>query len=172
MILNESSVKNSELISTFKLLLNEQRFGSQVELVQALSIHGFKITQTRVSRLLIKLGAIKIRNHKNNFIYKLPSEQNVPRVKQAIDSVVLAIKHNNAQIIIKTIVGGGRLITKIIETMDETTGVLACIGSDNTILVIPADVAKVEQVYGNVLKYLNIGCSLTPIEEDKYWTNV
>jgi len=156
MILNASSTANAQLISTFKHLLNEQRFGSQIELVAALSTRGFTITQTRVSRLLIKLGAIKIRNNKNDFIYKLPNEQNVPRVKQAIDSVVLDIKHNNAQIIIKTIVGGGRLITKIIETMDETTGVLACIGSDNTILVIPADVANVELVYVNVLSYLNI----------------
>ncbi|MFT5755808.1 MAG: transcriptional regulator of arginine metabolism [Alteromonadaceae bacterium] len=159
MILNTSLAKKTELISTFILLLNEQRLGSQIELVEALSLHGFKITQTRVSRLLIKLGAIKIRDHNHNFIYKLPSEHNVPRIKQAIDTVVLAIKHNNAQIIIKTIVGGGRLITKIIESMDETTGVLACIGSDNTILVIPADVAKVEQVYGHVLRYLNISCS-------------
>jgi transcriptional regulator of arginine metabolism len=172
MMLNGSMTTNPELISICKHLLNEQRFGSQIEFVQALSLHGFNITQTRVSRLLNKLGAIKIRNHKNNFIYKLPSEQNVPRVKQAIDSVVLAIKHNNAQIIIKTIVGGGRLITKIIETMDETNGVLACIGSDNTILVIPEDVSKVELVYDNVLNYLNIGCSLAPTEDDKYWTNV
>jgi transcriptional regulator of arginine metabolism len=162
MMLNGGTTTNPELISIFKLILNEQRFGSQIELAQALSLYGFNITQTRVSRLLKKLGAIKVRNHKNNFIYKLPNEHNVPRVKQAIDSVVLAIRHNNAQIIIKTIVGGGRLITKIIETMDETTGVLACIGSDNTILVIPVDVAKVEQVYGNVLKYLNIRNSLSP----------
>ncbi len=151
-----NSVANPALITTFKSLLNEQRFGSQIELVAALSSHGFNITQTRVSRLLIKLGAIKIRNHRNNFIYKLPGEQNVPRVKQAIDSVVLDIKHNNAQIIIKTVVGGGRLITKIIETMDETSGVLACIGSDNTILVIPTDVREVEQIHCNIIKYLNI----------------
>ena len=156
MTINGNSATNSALIATFKRLLNEQRFGSQIELVAALSSHGFKITQTRVSRLLIKLGAIKIRNHNNIFIYKLPNEQNVPGVKQAIDSVVLGIKHNNAQIIIKTIIGGGRLITKIIETMDETSGVLACIGSDNTILVIPTDVTNVKQVYLNIIKYLNI----------------
>ena len=156
MTLNGNSATNPALITTFKLLLNERRFGSQLELVTALSSHGFNITQTRVSRLLIKLGAIKTRNHRNDFIYKLPGEQDIPGVKQTIDSVVLDIKHNNAQIIIKTIVGGGRLITKIIETMDETSGVLACIGSDNTILVIPTDIANVKQVYRNVIKYLNI----------------
>jgi len=156
MMLNGNLVENSPLITTFKLLLNEQRFGSQIEFVTALSLHGFTITQSRVSRLLIKMGAVKIRDNNNHFIYKLPDENNVPRITQAIDSVVLEIKHNNAQVIIKTIVGGGRLITKIIETMDEASGVLACIGSENTILVIPTDATEVKSVYNNVIKYLNI----------------
>ena len=43
--------------------------------------------------------------------------------------------------------------------MNESSGVSPCIGSDNTILVIPTRVTEVEKVYRNVIKYLNVSHS-------------
>jgi transcriptional regulator of arginine metabolism len=88
-------IAEPELLDTFKTLLQDQRFGSQLQLARALSLRGFEnVTQTRVSRLLHKVGAIKIRNHNNDAVYRLPEKQHIPCGQQAIDSVVLDIKHN------------------------------------------------------------------------------
>lgn len=146
-----------ELLDTFKALLQDQRFGSQLQLSRALSLRGFEnVTQTRVSRLLNKVGAIKIRNHNNDAVYRLPEKQYIPRGQQAIDSVVLDIKHNHVQIIIKTIIGAATLISKMIENMGEQAGVLGCMASDNTILIIPSDVGCIEQIMAGIIEHLDV----------------
>lgn len=154
---NKMKVAESELLDTFRALLQEQCFGSQSQLSRALSLRGFKnVTQTRISRLLNKVGAIKVRNYNNDIVYRLPEKHYIPRGQQAIDSVVLDVKHNNIQIIIKTIIGAATLIAKMIEDMGEEAGVLACMASDNTILVILSDVSKIEQTKADIIKYLGV----------------
>ncbi|KXJ50461.1 MAG: hypothetical protein AXW17_01705 [Colwellia sp. Phe_37] len=156
-LMNSMKVAEPELINTFKALLQDQRFGSQLQLARALSLRGFEnVTQTRVSRLLHKVGAVKIRNHNNDAVYRLPEKQHIPCGQQAIDSVVLDIKHNQVQIIIKTVIGAATLISKMIESMGEQSGVLACMASDSTILVIPTDVERIQQTMTAIIEHVNL----------------
>jgi transcriptional regulator of arginine metabolism len=150
-------VTEPELINTLKSLIRGQKFGSQMQLTKALSLEGFEnITQTRVSRLLHRIGAIKIRNHKNDSVYSLPEKQKIPTGKQAIDSVVLDVKHNHMHIIIKTVIGAAILISKIIENMGEQAGILGCMASDNTILIIPSNIENIQQIMVNIIEHLGI----------------
>lgn len=56
----------SAFVQTFKKLLKEQNYGSQGELAQALAQHGYpNIAQAKISRLLARLGAVKMRNASN-----------------------------------------------------------------------------------------------------------
>lgn len=151
------NVAEPELLDTFKSLLQNQHFSSQLQLARALSTRGFEnVTQTRVSRLLNKVGAVKTRNHKNNFVYRLPEKQAIPRAQQAIDSVVLNVKHNHVHIIIKTVIGAATLISKMIENMGEQAGILGCMASDNTILIIPTNVDQIEQIRLAIIEHLDI----------------
>lgn len=151
------NVAEPELLDTFKSLLQNQHFSSQLQLARALSTRGFEnVTQTRVSRLLNKVGAVKTRNHKNNFVYRLPEKQAIPRAQQAIDSVVLSVKHNHVHIIIKTVIGAATLISKMIENMGEQAGILGCMASDNTILIIPTNVDQIEQIRLAIIEHLDI----------------
>ncbi|GAA6205597.1 ArgR family transcriptional regulator [Thalassotalea sp. SU-HH00458] len=150
-------VTEPELICTLKSLIRRKVFGSQSQLVKALSLHGFEnVTQTRVSRLLHKIGAIKIRNHRNDVIYTLPEKQQVPTGQQAIDSVILDIKHNNMHIIIKTVIGAAILISKMIENLGEQAGILGCMSSDNTILIIPTEIDQIQQITNTIIEYLDV----------------
>ncbi len=93
----------SNLVHAFKRLLKGQCYGSQGQLAQALSAQGFEnMSQAKISRLLSKLGAVKTRNANNEMIYILPDELAVPKSKHSIESVVLSVKHNGMQIILKT----------------------------------------------------------------------
>lgn len=156
------NVSEADLLDTVKTMLNDQRFGSQLQLARALSLRGFEnISQTRISRLLNKVGAIKFRNNNNDAVYRLPAKQHIPRVQQPIESVILEIKHNNMQIIIKTVIGAATLISKIVEDMGESFGILACMASDNTILVIPCDVNDIEGITTNLARYLDMNCHVS-----------
>ena len=56
---------SDQLTKAFKELLNQERFASQSEIVEALKNQGFQsINQSKVSRMLSKFGAVRARNTK------------------------------------------------------------------------------------------------------------
>jgi transcriptional regulator of arginine metabolism len=147
----------SKLIQAFKQLLKEQCYGSQGELAQALAEQGFdNMSQAKISRLLSKLGAVKTRNAKNDMIYILPDELAVPKSKQSIESVVLSVKHNNMQIILKTGIGGAPLISRMLDSMGEAAGILGTLAGDDTIFIAPIDVARIDEITASVKQLLGV----------------
>ena len=144
-MLNSKQTKG-DLLVVFKSLLEEESLGSQRELSTEMSNRGFaNISQTKTSRLLTKLGAIKRRNKCNKLVYKLPGIYLVPNKKQKIHSIILNVQHNNVQIVVKTIAGGGNLISKMIESMPNNMGIIGCIASNDTIFVIPNNIKNINR---------------------------
>lgn len=151
----------SNLIQTFKRLLKEQCYGSQGQLAKALSAQGFEnMSQAKISRLLSKLGAVKTRNVNNEMIYILPDELAVPKSKHSIESVVLSVKHNGMQIILKTGIGGAPLISRMLDSMGETVGILGTLAGDDTIFIAPIDINHIEQTTQEIRNLLGVRTSL------------
>jgi transcriptional regulator of arginine metabolism len=74
--------KQSPIIFVLKNLLEQQIFTTQLQLAQAMSNYDFKeISQTRISRLLLKVGTIKVKNVHHKMIYKLPNATFAPTTK-------------------------------------------------------------------------------------------
>jgi transcriptional regulator of arginine metabolism len=139
--------KESLLVQAFKRLLKEQCYGSQGQLAEALASQGFEdMSQAKISRLLSKLGAVKTRNTNNEMIYILPDELAVPKSKQSIESVVLSVKHNQMQIILKTGIGAAPLISRMLDSMGESAGILGTLAGDDTIFIAPVDVDNIEEI--------------------------
>ncbi len=147
----------SNLIRAFKKLLKDQCYGSQGQLADALGEQGFvNMSQAKISRLLSKLGAVKTRNANNEMIYILPDELAVPKSKQSIESVVLSVKHNNMQIILKTGIGAAPLISRMLDSMGESAGILGTLAGDDTIFIAPVDVHKIEQISQSIRELLGV----------------
>lgn len=155
--MHTTTSNNPLLLQTFKSILQQQYISSQTELSQALSLKGYeKISQAKISRMLKKVGAVRTRNTKNEMVYHLPDETISPQTKQTVHSMVLDIKHNGMHIIIKTILGGANVISRIVDTMGESYGILGCIADDNTILVIPSNTQNIEETTYSLIKHLEI----------------
>ena len=68
------------LLQVFKDLLRQEKFGSQSEIVTELQKLGFhSINQSKVSRMLTKVGAVRTRNTRMEMVYCLPTDLTVPR---------------------------------------------------------------------------------------------
>lgn len=135
------------MVQALKRLLKDPCYGSQEQLAVALSAQGFdNLSQAKISRLLFKLGAVKIRNTNNEMIYILPDELAVPKSKQSIKSVVLSVKYNSMQIIMKTGVGGAPLISRILDSMGESGVILGTLVGDDTIFNTPVNVNRIEEI--------------------------
>ncbi|RHW76579.1 transcriptional regulator ArgR [Colwellia sp. RSH04] len=150
----------SNLVQAFKKLLKEQCYGSQGQLADALAEQGFvNMSQAKISRLLSKLGAVKTRNANNEMIYILPDELAVPKSKQSIESVVTSVKHNNMQIIVKTGIGGAPLISRMLDSMGESAGILGTLAGDDTIFIAPDNVHNIEQITLSIRQLLGVKVS-------------
>lgn len=146
-----------KLLTTFKALIKQGCFRSQEELAAALAAHGYdNISQSKVSRMLAKIGAVKSRNIHNEVIYSVPDALIVPKTKHAIESIVLGLKHNHYQIILKTGTGGAPLMARVLDTLEDSVGIMGTIAGDDTVLIIPEDVENIEVLAQQLIDLFDI----------------
>jgi len=127
-----------KLSEAFKALLKEEKFGSQSEIVTALQEQGFEnINQSKVSRMLSKFGAIRIRNTKMEMVYQLPNELSVPATSSPLKNLVVDIDHNDLLIVVKTSPGAAQLIARLLDSIGKSEGILGTIAGDDTIFITP-----------------------------------
>ncbi|MCF2859051.1 transcriptional regulator ArgR [Pseudoalteromonas sp. SMS1] len=137
--------KQEALVRAFKALLREENFGSQGEIVDALKEQGFdNISQSKVSRMLSKFGAVRTRNAKQEMVYCLPAEMGVPTAKSPLRQLVIDIMHNEMMIIIRTSPGAAQLIARLLDSLGSADGVLGTIAGDDTIFIAPAQISEID----------------------------
>lgn len=138
--------KQEALIETFKELLKQEQLSSQSEIVDALKSHGFdNISQSKVSRMLSKFGAVRTRNARQDMVYCLPAELGVPTAKSPLEQLVIDIEHNEMMIIIRTSPGAAQLIARLLDSLSKSDGVLGTIAGDDTIFIAPTSVKEIPQ---------------------------
>jgi len=144
-----------KLLSALKVIIKGQSIGKQIELAYELSNRGYKnISQTRISRMLKKLGATRVRDTHNNFIYVLPDESVLPKNKQTINTMVLSVDNNGMLVVVKTILGGAIVISRVLEMKGKSFGILGCIADDHTVLVVPTNHQQIEELTQAIHNYL------------------
>ncbi|MEX4237788.1 transcriptional regulator ArgR [Haemophilus influenzae] len=139
------------LTRAFKELLNQERFGSQNEIVDALKKQGFTgINQSKISRMLSKFGAVRTRNTKMEMVYCLPNELSVPNTSSPLKNLVLDVDHNAMLIIIKTTPGAAQLIARLLDSIGKSEGILGTIAGDDTIFVTPTNDKPIDELLQNI----------------------
>ncbi|WP_439258915.1 transcriptional regulator ArgR [Lonepinella sp. BR2930] len=143
--------KNDSLMTAFKDLLAQEKFSSQVEIVNALQELGFSsINQSKVSRMLSKFGAVRTRNTRMEMVYCLPNELSVPNTSSPLKNLVLDIDYNALLIVIKTSPGAAQLIARLLDSVGKTDGILGTIAGDDTIFVTPTLNTPIKQLITNI----------------------
>ncbi|WNC69312.1 transcriptional regulator ArgR [Thalassotalea nanhaiensis] len=141
-----SQQKQEALVNAFKELLKQEQFGSQGDIVDALKSEGFdNISQSKVSRMLSKFGAVRTRNARQEMVYCLPAELGVPTAKSPLKQLVLDIESNDVMIIVRTSPGAAQLIARLLDSLSKADGVLGTIAGDDTIFIAPTAVGDIEE---------------------------
>lgn len=140
-----ANLQQDQLTEQFKALLKEERYGSQTAIVEELKEQGFtNISQSKVSRMLSKYGAVRTRNAKQEMVYCLPSELSVPSARSPVRQLVLEVEHNDVMVIIRTSPGAAQLIARLLDSVGRKEGVLGTIAGDDTIFIAPVKVANID----------------------------
>ncbi len=142
------------LLKTFKTLLKEHSFASQADIVEALKQEGFdNISQSKVSRLLSRFGAVRTRNAKQEMVYCLPPELGVPTTQSTLKNLVESVTNNQAMIIVRTTPGAAQLIARMLDSLNQSHGVLGTIAGDDTVFIAPVDVDEIEQTCDQINQF-------------------
>jgi len=156
-------IKTGNSISfALKELLLEGSVGTQDEICQALKKQGFPTNQSKVSRLLNKIGAVKITDQHGRSIYRLPHayglvhELSSNTEKYALSHLILDVVNNAALIVIHTTPGAAGMVAREIDLHHVELGALGAIAGDDTIFVAPKDLKAIKQVIESIKTHLQL----------------
>jgi transcriptional regulator of arginine metabolism len=135
-------------------ILRKGSASTQQEICQELASQGYAINQSKISRLLHKLGAIKVKNPQGFTEYRLPKEAAPPPTQTPLKQLILKIEANEALVVIQTSPGSASLIARMLDYQNSESEILATLAGDDTIFVAPKSTKKIKQTLEEVKNLL------------------
>jgi transcriptional regulator of arginine metabolism len=132
-------------------LLARQQVRSQVELAELLAAAGVMVTQATLSRDLVELQAVKVRDAGGALVYSVPAEGSArvaptgapiellaARLARLAADLVVTAEASGPLVVLRTPPGGAQLLASAIDH-SVMPGVIGTIAGDDTVLVIAAE---------------------------------
>lgn len=137
--------ENQSLIACFRELLSKGKARTQEDLKIALQKQGFEINQSKISRLLRKIGAVKTTGVEGQISYQMPLEPEPPAKGSLVDNLVLDLAYNEIMIVVRTSPGSASLIARVIDHNAEKLNTLGTVAGDDTIFIVPQSIQTIEK---------------------------
>ncbi len=136
-------------------LLQEESAGTQEEVCQALQNQGYSVNQTKVSRMLRKLGAVKTKDERGNVVYWRPKEPPPPELSSRVSSLIIDIVANETTIVVHTSPGSASLVSRLLDYQQKNIEILGTVAGDDSIFIAPKSVANIEKTLQRVKELLS-----------------
>ena len=143
-------------------ILLEGKARTQSEIQQELERQGFASSQSKISRLLHQIGAVKLIDSQGKTHYRLPHEAGLiheltsPQEKTLISQWVLDVIANEMLIIIHTTPGAAGMVARIIDQHRNNLEILGTIAGDDTIFVAPQKNERIKETIAKITQLFNL----------------
>ncbi|QIW09400.1 ArgR family transcriptional regulator [Francisella sp. LA112445] len=144
----------SDIYNDLRQLILSKEFSSQNEICDTLEHLGYSASQSKVNRMLKKLGAIKIKNEKSTLVYKIPNEPAPPIMTDNISSLVINVSANEAVVVIDTAPGAAQLVARTLDYNKNSFGIIGIVAGDDTVFVAPSTIKNIDKLKINIEKFL------------------
>ena len=132
----------ADRIETLKMIISSQELGNQEEVLRALSVEGFNLTQATLSRDMKQLKVAKAASMDGKYVYVLPNETMYRRVAKPSTARemlstprFISISFSGNMAVVKTRPGYASSIAYNIDN-DEIPEILGTIAGDDTIFIV------------------------------------
>lgn len=146
------SPKKIDIILAIQNLLQEHAVGTQEEISAALHKQGLDVNQVKISRVLHKIGAIKV-NEGGHVVYRLPNELMTINPNDSMKQLILKISHNESLIVIKTAPGCAQFVARFLDQSKDLK-ILGTVAGDDTIFIAPEKIPNIKQTHQLVYRAL------------------
>ena len=139
--------KGSQLLTdALRTLLMGRKASTQEDICSVLEKQGYEINQSKASRLLRKIGAIKVVNSRGQTVYSLPREPAPPSMNTPLRGLILDIVSNETLVVIYTSPGSASMVARVLDYNQITTEILGTIAGDDTIFVAPKSIKDIHKL--------------------------
>ena len=132
-------------------LVTHHEVRSQTELAELLALRGVHVTQATLSRDLVELDAVKVRNAGGALVYAVPAEGGdrspvnsretgaaVDRLTRLLGELLVSAEASANLVVLRTPPGAAQFLASAFDKA-EIGGMLGTIAGDDTVLVIGRD---------------------------------
>jgi transcriptional regulator of arginine metabolism len=151
---NRREVKEHDLIEDLRQLLFEGNVTTQEDICATLLAKGHHVNQSKVSRLLHKLNAIKSKNELGQIVYRLAREPAPPTPTSQLSSLIIDVVANEFIIIVNTSPGAAQLVARVLDYHRDKIQILGTIAGDDSIFIAPKSMKTINFSYKEIKKIL------------------
>lgn len=135
-------------------LILSKEFSSQNEICDTLVKLGYEASQSKVNRLLKKMGAFKVKNNNNVFVYKIRNEEAPPLMSDNVTSLVIRVIANETTVVIETVPGAAQIVARVLDYNKNSFEILGIVAGDDTLFVSSVSIAKTAKLRDNIEEFL------------------
>lgn len=139
-----------DIMSDLRELLTTGTTDTQEEIGNVLAKKGYDVNQSKISRMLRKIGAVKSKNESGQIVYRLPKEPAPPTPSNLLTSLVINVFANEVMAVVTTSPGAASVISRLLDYHSEKIGILGTVAGDDTILIIPKSIKQTKLIVQKV----------------------
>lgn len=156
MNIKKNKIRQENLSEALKTLLLNRNASTQENLCRLLEEAGYEVNQSKISRLLRKIGAVKVVAADGQTAYALPREPAPPSMSTQICDLIVDVVANEVLIVIFTSPGSASMVARILDYKQISTKVLGTVAGDDTIFVAPKSIKEIEKLYLEIRHLLRL----------------
>ena len=129
----------NDIKETLLEIIQKGEAHTQQDMCTALLKRGFEVNQTKVSRLLPKIGAIRVKDSAGKLTYHIDQEQMPPQHNKLIAELILEFKANGYMIVVATQPGAAGMVARLLDFNKKALKIIGTLAGDDTIFIVPQD---------------------------------
>jgi transcriptional regulator of arginine metabolism len=154
MVKPKTTKNENSLNDALRALLMGRKASTQENICAALEKLGYEINQSKASRLLRKVGAIKVVNVHGQTVYSLPREPAPPSMSTSLRSLILDIVANETLVVVYTSPGSASMVARVLDYNQISTEILGTIAGDDTIFIAPKSIKEIGRLTDEIKSLL------------------
>lgn len=152
--MNPENTNKLSLLDDLRQLLLEGKVTTQEDICIVLQTKGHHANQSKISRLIHKLNAIKSKNELGQVVYRLAREPAPPTTSSQLSSLVIDVVANETTIIVNTSPGAAQLVARVLDYHKNKMQILGTIAGDDSIFIAPLSIKEIENSVNEIKKLL------------------
>ncbi|MBA3535838.1 MAG: ArgR family transcriptional regulator [Tatlockia sp.] len=142
------------LVDDLRLLLLEGKVTKQDDICAELQAKGHQVNQSKISRLIRKLNAIKSKNELGQIVYRLGREPAPPTTSSQLSELIIEVIANETIIIVNTSPGAAQLVARVLDYHKSQMQILGTIAGDDSIFIAPKSIKTINDTLHEIKNLL------------------